>query len=465
MITKKNQFKMWLLEHTKILTYIFGFGCPIILSLFSIFPQLIAGKSFVIPPKAENCITGYRTNAWQIILSGPGTTLPPFALSSVFAANIVFVVCTVSTKSIMKDVKKFSTISYSSWIRMLWFGVLFGLVVVLNIVGDINNARNMINNNTPEPGIKNISIPYYITAGVGMGILLIFGTTPEAKKKISSLVKNSISGITSSTKKSQSRSQNQSQSQGQSQNFSLIQDISTIKNSSFSVNSSSNITIKVDSSFTTPISQSSSMTMPMPKIKNSVKPKKAVGELEASLEFNKFMKSINDEVREEDENDLLFKGPGMFHGNYGGSDINIRYYDNNANDYPQVPAHRMLSNNITPRMMVPIQKFSQERMHQQQLHYHNQNMSYSSDDFTYGKEDKTSNKKKYQYSEVDSDQATYYQGTTISGYGNSIVDNYIKLDDDQKTYQGGYSIKDGYYSEEIIYPNKLTLSKVVRNVK
>jgi len=470
MITRKNQFKMWLIEHSKILTYVFGFTVPSILSIFSILPQLIKGKDFIVPPNAENCISGYRQNAWQIILSGPGTTLPPFLFSSVFAANIVLVVCTVSTNSIMKDVKKFSTISYSSWIRMLWFGVLFGLVVVLNITGDIKNAKAMINNGTMEPGIKNISIPYYITAGVGMGVLLIFGTTAEAKKKISSLVKNSISGITSSTRKSQSHSRSMSQgfsSSNMSQNLSLAQDISITKNSVLSSTSNLN-SIKVDSSFTAPsqLSQATS-TGGIPKIKSGIKPKKAVGELEATLEFNKFMKSINDEVREDEENDLLFKTPQMYTNTYGSPDVNIRFYNDNMNDYPQSPAHRMLSNNITPRMMVPIQKFSQERMHQQQLQYSNQNnTSFVSDDLNFGREEKNMNKKKYNYSDIESDQATYFQATNISGYNNSIIDSYIKLDDDDsKTYQGNLSIRDGYYSEEIIYPTKLAVSKIVRNVK
>ncbi|ORX57193.1 hypothetical protein BCR36DRAFT_223854, partial [Piromyces finnis] len=215
MITTKNQMKMWLLEHNKYTTYICGLIIPTLLSIFSILPQLIKGKSFVIPSGAENCITGYRQNAWQILLSGPGTTLPPFFLSVAFGVHIAIVLCTVSTKNIMKDVKKFSTISYSSWIRMLWFGILFSLVVVINIIGDVKNSNKMIKDGTPEPGIKNIGIPYYLTAAVGVGVLLIFGTTVEAKKKISSLLHTSLMGISTtlkSSKMSQSTSQNMSMS-------------------------------------------------------------------------------------------------------------------------------------------------------------------------------------------------------------------------------------------------------------
>jgi len=463
MITKKNAFKIWLLEHTKILTYIFGFGFPIVLSVFSILPQLLKGKNFVIPPKAENCITGYRTNPWQVVLSGPGTTLPPFVLSASFAVNIVLVLCTVSTNNIMKDVKKFSTISYSSWIRMLWFGVLFGLVVVINITGDIKNAKAMAKNGTLEPGIKNISIPYYITAGVGIGVLLIFGTTPEAKKKISSLVKNTLSGVTSlSGKKSQSQSQSQSQnhSRNPSQNFSFAQDIST-KASNYSMSSinASSITIKVDSNSSFQASRNNmNMNSPLPLIKNSIKPKKAVGELEATLEFNKFMKSINDEVREDEDDGFLFKN--MYQNN------TFAYGDNNKiyseiKDYSVNPQR----GNITPRMMIPIQKFSNERIHQQQqIQQYNSSNSFSSDEYNFNtRDDRNLVNKTRKYSEADSDQATFYQSTIVSGYNNSQMDSFIRMEDDnRKGYSENNYVRDGVYTEEIVYPAKVSTSKIVK---
>eukprot|EP00833_Pecoramyces_ruminatium_P004103 jgi/Orpsp1_1/1178135/evm.model.c7180000064182.1 len=221
LITKKNSFKSCLFRNMKTLTYIFGFGLPFLLSLFSILPQIIQGKKFVIPPNAENCITGYRQNPWQIILSGPGTTLPPFLLSSGFAMNIVYVIYSVSTKKIMNNIKKFSTISYSSWIRMLWFGLVSSLVVVVNVIGDFKNAIAMYKYGTPEPGIKTISIPYFITAGVGIFTLLIFGTTPESKRKISRLMNSSFSYSISSSKnnKSYSHSQSYTNNYSQSQSF------------------------------------------------------------------------------------------------------------------------------------------------------------------------------------------------------------------------------------------------------
>jgi len=176
--------RTWFIEHNKSMTYIFGIIIPFILSLFSILPQLLKGKNFVIPPDAENCITGYRQNAWQILLSGPFTTLPPFILSSIFGVHIVYVIYKESKQNVIKNVKKFSNISFSSWIRMLWFGILFGFIVVINIIGDFKNSFNMMLYDKPEPGIKGIGVSYCITAAVGFGVFVIFGTTVEAQKKI-----------------------------------------------------------------------------------------------------------------------------------------------------------------------------------------------------------------------------------------------------------------------------------------
>jgi len=82
--------KLVLLGHREVLTLICGFGIPFILSLFSILPQLINGDSFAFS-NAENCVTGYRQNAWQIILSGPGTVLPPFILSIIFSGKLIII--------------------------------------------------------------------------------------------------------------------------------------------------------------------------------------------------------------------------------------------------------------------------------------------------------------------------------------------------------------------------------------
>jgi len=70
---------------------------------------------------------------------------------------------------------------------MLWFGILFGFIVVINIIGDIRNSFNMMLYDTPEPGVKGISVAYCFTAAVGFGVFVIFGTTVEAQKKLSKL--------------------------------------------------------------------------------------------------------------------------------------------------------------------------------------------------------------------------------------------------------------------------------------
>ncbi|OUM56326.1 hypothetical protein PIROE2DRAFT_65596 [Piromyces sp. E2] len=463
MITRKNQMKMWLLEHTKYLTYICGLVMPTILSLFSILPQLIKGKSFVIPPNAENCITGFRQNAWQIILSGPGTTLPPFFLSASFGIHIAIVLCTVSTQNIMKDVKKFSTISYSSWIRMLWFGILFSLVVVINIVGDVKNSRNMIKNNTPEPGIKSIGIPYYLTAFVGVGVLLIFGTTVEAKKKLSTLFKSSLMGISSTLKSSTKMSQSNA-----SQNMSINKSFNTSNitidsnatlipksNSKDSINvpilqSLNNTSMSNGPMINSPISNGPMSNGPMPNIKNSVKAKKPEGEYEASLEFHKFMKSINDAVKEEDA-------------------MMMNNIDNEINYYSQSPPnHRMLSNgNITPRMMIPIQKFSPERIQQQQMQqmqYHqmqqpkqypiNNGASFSNSEY------------EYDYNKEDN-QNLINKSHLFANTSNMSDDYYINMDREEgnNNKNNNNYIRSGTYTEEIVYPAKVSTSMRIKQMK
>jgi len=176
--------KLILLGHREILTIICGFVIPFILSLFSVFPQFINGDSFAFP-NAENCVTGYRQNAWQILLSGPGTVLPPFILSILFSAHIAYCFFTEPRQKITRNIEIFSTISYDSWARMLLFGILFGFLLVISIFSDIKNSINMIKYNTPEPGINSIDIIYFINAGMGIIVLFIFGTSSEAKKEIS----------------------------------------------------------------------------------------------------------------------------------------------------------------------------------------------------------------------------------------------------------------------------------------
>ncbi|ORX77604.1 hypothetical protein BCR32DRAFT_270570 [Anaeromyces robustus] len=461
MITKKNPFKLLLLRNTEILTYVCGFGIPSVLSLFSIFPQIIESMQhkFIIPPEAENCITGYRHNAWQIILSGPGTTLPPFLLSAGFGIHIGIVICTVSTQNIMKDVKKFSTISYSSWIRMLWFGIFFCVVVVLNITSDITNAKKMSNNGTPEPGVHNIGIAYYITAAVGMGILLIFGTTAEAKKKISSLIKSSIHGLSSSvtlSKRSQSQSQSQIKSQNQSQDM-----------SSYSLNSNpfgSNINIKIEpskSNLTKSISLDSDM-VPMTNIKNSgLKPKRDIGDLEATMEFNKFMKSINDSVKTDDNNSENSFLNNKHKATFYSSDGNLYNTRSNTFDsdpytnHPLPPPHRQL-NNITPRMMVPIQKYSHQRMQQQllinQLQQYQINHNNSMDSFDDIRRD---------FSE--SEMSTKYSHDSHDSVNNLA---YMKINDEDEDYDvPSKFVRDATYTEEIIYPAKASVSVKIKQTK
>jgi len=458
MITRKNEFKMWILENTKHLTYICGFGIPIFLSFFSVLPQIFKGSSFKIPSEAENCITGYRQNYWQILLSGPGTTLPPFLLSSVFAANIVFVICTVSTNNIMKDVKKFSTISYSSWIRMLWFGVFFGFVVVINVLGDFKNASALKNKGIPEPGIKNIPITYYVTAAVGFGVLLIFGTTPEAKKKISSLVKNSFSGISSSMVSSSKRSQNKSQTYNIS-----TQDLSSQKGSNFSMsNNTSTYTLK-EMSATSLASSRSESNLNIPLFKNSVKPKKPVGELEASLEFNKFMKSVNDIMKDEDDDDFVIDVNNLKGYNAYGTDSNIIKFgsDSDLKNYQPPPNYRMLNNNITPRMMVPIQKISSERLHQQQMHNASFSSSSGVNDYNSNNSSNNSNSRddkallnKKPKKQSSGDSSTYYQSSSNPA-GYNMIEEEIEN-------EGRFSIRDGIYTEEILFPAKVSTSKIVK---
>jgi len=68
---------------------------------------------------------------------------------------------------------------------MLLFGILFGFLLVINIISDIKNSINMIKYSTPEPGIDSINLNYYINSAMGFFVLIIFGTSSEAKKSIS----------------------------------------------------------------------------------------------------------------------------------------------------------------------------------------------------------------------------------------------------------------------------------------
>jgi hypothetical protein len=459
MITTKNQMKMWLLEHSKYLTYVCGLAIPTVLSLFSILPQLLKGKSFVVPPDAENCITGYRQNAWQIILSGPGTTLPPFFLSASFGIHIAIVLCTVSTQNIMKDVKKFSTISYSSWIRMLYFGILFSLVVVINIIGDVKNSRAMIKNNTPEPGIKNIGIPYYLTAAVGVGVLLIFGTTVEAKKKISSLFKTSIMGISSTLKNSKSQSNATSQNMSMNKSFNtsnitidsnatLIQKNTSYDNIQVPILQGLNSTTPKSTPISTPKSTTklipkTTPTPPLPNIKNSVKVKRPEGEYEASLEFNKFMKSVNEAVIQED---------AMLNN----IDNEINYY--NFNQSP-TNNHMMGNGSITPRMMIPIQKFSPERMHQHQMQVQVQQNTYNTPSYSnidYGYE---SNRDGY-----DSNKEDNARLLNTHLFSNRSNDEYYINMNNENNNNNNY-IRNATYTEEIVYPAKASTSMRIKQMK
>jgi len=82
--------KIWLLGRREGITLTLGFGIPIILSLFSILPQIISKKNDSFPSNTKNCSTGYRQNAWQIILSGPGTVIPPLIISLLFGGQYIY---------------------------------------------------------------------------------------------------------------------------------------------------------------------------------------------------------------------------------------------------------------------------------------------------------------------------------------------------------------------------------------
>lgn len=284
MITNKNHFKLWLLTKVKYITYICGVVIPIILACFSIAPQLFQGRNFIIPSDAENCIAGYRTNTWQIFLSGMGTSFPPLIVSVFMGVHIFYVMCVVSTQTLMKDVKKFSTISYSSWIRMLWFAIFFSIIVSVNVIGDINNIRNKNKYGTPEPKPV-LGIPYYLTACVGAGVLLIFGTTVEAKRKISSLLKKSISGFTSTLVNSSKKSQDRSglYSVGTTSTYRKPDDVKLNLGSNF----------KSTGSIATGSIVTFEDTRTLKDMENKNIKKQNNEEYEATLEFNNFMKSLN----------------------------------------------------------------------------------------------------------------------------------------------------------------------------
>jgi len=394
-------------------------------------------------------MAGYRQLPWQINLTGPGTLLPPTFLAIIFGIHIAIVLCTVSTQNIVKDVKKFSTISYSSWIRMLWFGILFCVVVAINVGRDYKNAKNLKEFGTPEPALYEIGVGYLVTAGLGVGVLLIFGTTVEAKKKISKLIKSSFDGISSSifTKKS---SQTQSQSR-------------TYNNSSFNTSylggPDSSLVIKTDNlsyqkglnSVTSPLSPKS--TISVNTVKNSsAKAKKPIDEIEASMEFTKFMKSVNKVVKDENE----FKEFSSFNRNMGHPMMMYdREHDLNINtDFPPPPQFYANNGSITPRMMIPIQKFSHQRMQAQQQIQHQQSIPQLS---PIADDNQTLINSNYRLDEesllknIDIDESIIRVNSTTSSINPNIGNN-------SYSNQNVNYVRNGTFTEEIVYPPKLSFS-------